>query len=488
MMLLGRSLVAVLALLFAAAALGFWLAPETAAARIGLTALAPSGLASLRADLGGLFAGLAMLCALGAARRRAGFLYAASLMVSFILLGRVASWMLSAPRTIDVLAATIEVAACTALVFCARQLGRGDGERRTRSYAMVACGALAMTVAAGSLLASTAVQRSLFDAAAARLVRTEHAAFLDQDALRVAVCGTSAPLPSRRRAKACVAVAAGGRFYVVDAGPESVENLVEWSIPLARIGAVLLTHFHSDHIGELGELNLQTWAQGRPAPLLVYGGPGVARVVDGFNEAYRLDQTYRTAHHGAALMPEESWPLHARTIELQEDAGAQAVVLEENGLRILAIRVAHGPISPAYAYRFEYKGRSVLVTGDVEFHQPLAAAAANVDVLMGEALARPMVATIERSATSAGRTRVAAIMDDIQDYHISPQELAGIADAARASLLVLYHLTPAPDDFIQRSLFAEGLERTHGEWVIADDGSLYTLPAGSRDVHIGRID
>ena len=105
-------------------------------------------------------------------------------------------------------------------------------------------------------------------------------------------------MPSAERAKACVAVFAGGKFYVVDVGPESVENLVLWGVPLSSIGGVLLTHFHSDHIGELGELNLQTWANGRPGPLTVYGGPGVEQVVEGFNVAYRLDQgTARATTH-----------------------------------------------------------------------------------------------------------------------------------------------------------------------------------------------
>ena len=99
----------------------------------------------------------------------------------------------------------------------------------------------------------------------------------------ISVCGSSAPLPSAARAKACVAVFAGGKCYMVDGGPESVENLVLWGIPMGAVGGVLLTHFHSDHIGDLGELNLQTWVGGRPRPLDVYGGPGVEQVVAGFN-------------------------------------------------------------------------------------------------------------------------------------------------------------------------------------------------------------
>ena len=154
----------------------------------------------------------------------------------------------------------------------------------------------------------------LFTLAAQQRAGVVNRAPLADDALRVAMCGSSAPLPSAQRAKTCVAVFAGGRFYVVDVGPESVEHLVLWGIPLSEIGGVLLTHFHSDHIGDLGELNLQTWAGGRPAPLPVCGGPGVAAVVDGFNAAYRLDQGYRTAHHGERVMPPATWPMVPRTV------------------------------------------------------------------------------------------------------------------------------------------------------------------------------
>ena len=172
-----------------------------------------------------------------------------------------------------------------------------------------------IALGAAAVLLSPNLQQRIFDIGAAQQSRLNTAPLAD-DALRIAICGSSAPLPSADRAKACVAVFAGGKFYVVDTGPESVENLVLWRVPLSSIGGVLLTHFHSDHIGDLGELNLQTWAGGRPAPLPVYGGPGVEQVVDGFNQAYRLDQGYRTTHHGERVMPSAAWPMAAHLVEL----------------------------------------------------------------------------------------------------------------------------------------------------------------------------
>ncbi|HEX5776521.1 MAG TPA: MBL fold metallo-hydrolase [Caulobacteraceae bacterium] len=361
--------------------------------------------------------------------------------------------------------------------------------RLTRTLAAV--GALIVVAALLAVAFSPQVQQAAFVQAVKHRLSIDNSALMKDDALRVAVCGTSAPLPSKARAKACVAVIAGGRIYLVDTGPESVENLMLWNLPLARVEGVLLTHFHSDHIGDLGELNLQTWAMGRPAPLAVHGGPGVEEVVAGFNQAYRLDQGYRTAHHGAAMMPAATWPLVAQTVTLTgppEGQARTAVVLDDGPLKITAIELSHGPVTPAYAYRFDYKGRSVVVTGDTSAHQPLAAASKGADVMVAEALARPMIRTLETTARDGGRERVAKIMHDIQDYHASPGEMAGLANEAGVQLLVLYHLLPAPDNLLARRLFARDMNRArNGDWTMADDGSLYTLPLGSKDVRIGRV-
>ena len=356
---------------------------------------------------------------------------------------------------------------------------------------LAAAGALLLVAILAAAVFSPRFQQAAFAQAAKHRLARDNSALMKDDALRVAVCGTSAPLPSKDRAKACVAVIAGGKIYVVDTGPESVENLMLWNLPLARVDGVLLTHFHSDHIGDLGELNLQTWAAGRPSPLVVHGGPGVEEVVAGFNQAYRLDQGYRTAHHGAAMMPAQTWPLAAHPVILEgspEGMARTATVLDDGAMKITAIELSHGPVRPAYAYRFDYKGRSVVVTGDTSAHQPLAVASRGADVMVAEALARPMIRTLETTARDLGRDRVAAIMHDIQDYHASPGEMAALANDAGVRLLVLYHLLPAPDNLLARRLFARDMNRTReGDWTMARDGSLYTLPLGSKEVRIGRV-
>ena len=137
----------------------------------------------------------------------------------------------------------------------------------------------------------------------------------------------------------------------------------------------------------------------------------------------------------------------------------------------------------------EISGRSVVITGDYKAHAPLATAAAGADLLVSEALSRSMTSSLETAARSSGRGQVETIMHDIQDYHISPEEAAAIANEAGVGLLVYYHLSPAPDNFLMRRLFASGVNAVRSDdWTIAEDGSLYTLPFGSKEIQVGRID
>ena len=184
----------------------------------------------------------------------------------------------------------------------------GDSMRRflLALVALAVVGALAVFIG----LRIPAVQDRLFAFALSRLTGTADEHF-DDGAMRVLFCGTSSPLPHPTRAKACVAVYAGKNFWVVDTGPSSWNSAALSRIDGSKIGGVLITHFHSDHIGDLGEWNLQTWAAGRPGPLPVYGGPGIERVVAGFTEAYALDTGYRVAHHGEHFLHEKSSHMEA---------------------------------------------------------------------------------------------------------------------------------------------------------------------------------
>jgi ribonuclease Z len=333
------------------------------------------------------------------------------------------------------------------------------------------------------------VQDRVARAVIQRLVASAHDELFGDDALRVLLCGTDSPLPSPTRARACVAVFAAGRFWVVDTGPGSWNRLALLRVDGSRIGGVLLTHFHSDHIGDLGELNLQTWVAGRPAPLAVFGPPGVEQVVAGFSEAYALDSGYRVAHHGAELLPPEAGRMQAHPIPGPADGAGPTVVLEDGGLVITAFLVHHDPVKPAYGYRFDYRGRSVVVSGDTVKDPGLVEAARGADVLVHEALADHLVAMIGEAAAKAGRSRVARIMHDIPSYHTTPVEAAEVANEAGVRLLVLYHLTPPPPNALVEWIFTRGVSDVRPDgWRVGDDGLLLELPAGSDAVRVQQLE
>ena len=348
---------------------------------------------------------------------------------------------------------------------------------------LVGLAAIAAVVAAAMRV--PLVQDAIIRRVIARAIGTANHLFAD-DALRVLLCGTSAPLPHPTRAKACVAVFAAGRFWVVDTGPQSWNRLALSRIDGKRIGAVLFTHFHSDHIGELGEFNLQTWAAGREGPMRVFGPPGVERVVAGFQEAYALDSGYRIAHHGADFLDANVGRMQATQVDA---VSAPAVVLDEDGLKITAFPVDHRPIVPAYGYRFDYRGRSVVVSGDTAKSPSLVAAARGADVLVHEAQANHLIAMIGDAAAAAGRTRVAKIMHDIPSYHTSPVQAAEVANEAGVRLLVLYHLNPPPPNRFAERVFVRGVAAVRPDhWVLGDDGTLVELPFGSSAVEVRSLE
>ena len=349
--------------------------------------------------------------------------------------------------------------------------------------------ALVLLVAgAGALvLMSRGVQDAIVTRAVRQRIARDTSALLAPDALRVLLCGTSSPIPSPNRAEACTAVFAGGRMWIVDTGPGSWRTLALRRVRGEAIGGIFYTHLHSDHIGELGEFNLQTWVAGRPAPLRVFGPDGVTDLVHGFAQAYAADTRFRIAHHGVALLPPDRAVMVAHPIAL-EGTGAGRV-LDEDGVVVTAFAVAHDPVKPAFGYRFDYGGRSVVVSGDTAPSPNLLAQSHGADVLVHEAQANALVHIMEAAARETGQSRIAKIFADIPSYHTDPADAAREAVAAGVRLLVLTHFTPPPDNALLALIFRRDVSSEPPQGIVlGEDGTLIILPTGSDAIEVTRLD
>lgn len=294
------------------------------------------------------------------------------------------------------------------------------------------------------------------------------------DGLKITLCGTSSPIPAPGRAQACVAVETPEHLYIIDAGSGSAATANLSNVPMEKLRGILITHFHSDHISDIGDFNLNSWVAGRPEPLQIIGPTGVERIVDGFNMAYELDRGYRVAHHGAELLNPELGTLQSKTI-------AEGVIVDQDGLRITAFEVSHPPIEPAFGYRLDYGDRSVVISGDSLVTDKIVEISDGADVVLHDAMSLQLVRGAAGMARTTGNTRLATVLQDIQDYHATTEDLNRLSSEAEIGQLALYHLVPAPRNAIALRAFSNDIPEGA---LLTEDGMVISLPAGSEEIGI----
>jgi len=309
------------------------------------------------------------------------------------------------------------------------------------------------------------------------------------DGLHVALCGAGGPLPDPKRSGPCVAVVAGRSLFVVDAGTGGARNLMRMRLQPDRIQALFLTHFHSDHIDGLGEMAMLRWANGgHHTPLPVRGPPGVEAVVAGFNHAYTQDAVYRVRHHGAGTLPPSGAGMEAQPFPTPTP-GHALVVWEQDGVTVTAFRVDHFPVDPAVGYRFDYGGRSAVISGDTRRNAEVQRMAQGVDLLVHEALSPRLVEVIHQAAVAAGNRIAAKITADIPSYHTTPVEAAEIAQAAHVGQLLYYHITPPLILPGTQEVFLDGVADAYsGPVTVGVDGTVISLPRRTTPINRPVVD
>lgn len=302
------------------------------------------------------------------------------------------------------------------------------------------------------------------------------------DGLHVALCGAGSPLPAPKASGPCVAVIANGELFVVDVGTDSPRNLARMGWATSALEGVFITHFHSDHIDGLGELMTLRWAGGSfDSPLPVFGPAGIERVVSGFNEAYAQDFVYRHAHHGDSVAPLKAAGGVAKPFDVPQP-GQAVTLIEKDGLVIESFSVTHSPVEPAVGYRFSFKGRTVVISGDTIKDQNIVTMSREADLLVHEALADNLVALINEGAKNNNQLNMMKITHDIPDYHATPRDAAETAAEAGVGHLLYYHIVPALLIPGQERLFLNGAEDIFEDFTIGYDGVAFSLPPNSDEI------
>ena len=311
---------------------------------------------------------------------------------------------------------------------------------------------------------SAIVAAAVFAAAAdASAQGRPQARSLDPDAgISAILLGTGVPIPNPQRGTACTAVIAGDRAFLVDTGRNCVVTLDQAGI--FDLDAIFYTHYHSDHFIGLGEILLNFGVAGIDRSIPVLGPPGAVEVVEGIVATYRLDLEYRITHHGEKFSEAVMNP----TVTEHEPG----VVLDEDGLKVTMFPVCHEPIEPAVGYRFEYRDRIVVISGDTRVCPEYAAGAEGADLLVSEAENAAMFNPALALARAAGNTRQLEMIQEGMEYHAETLALARMAQEAGVKKLALTHLFPSiPPTDAAEAAFIQGMsDYFDGPIIVGRDG------------------
>lgn len=233
--------------------------------------------------------------------------------------------------------------------------------------------------------------------------------------------------------------------YVVDCGYGASKQLISAGVGLNRLRYIFITHHHSDHNLEYGPLLYNAWITGLPAQVNAYGPPGLKNMTQDFFNYLKFDIDTRMADEGR---PDPRKQIVATEFD---KAG---VVLTNDDVKVTSFQVNHPPITQAYAYRFDAKDRSVVISGDTAYVPQLADFAKGVDVLVHEVMYLPGVEALVKRLPNASRLR-----EHLMVSHTLPEDVGKIAAKAEAKTLVLSHFVPGDDASITDEQWAEGVRK-----------------------------
>ena len=241
--------------------------------------------------------------------------------------------------------------------------------------------------------------------------------------IRVTLLGTGCPPPVMNRFGPSTLVEAGDQKLLFDAGRGSLQRLTQIKVRWQDVNGVFLTHLHSDHIVGFPDLWLTGWliVPGRNVPLQVWGPLGTSKMISHLKQAYEYDTSIRQVNDRAA--PDG-------VVLLVKDI-SEGVIYNKGGVKVTAFEVDHAPVKPAFGYRIDYAGRSVVLSGDTRVSENLIRHSQGVDLLVHEVF---VPETLQRAGVPPDRA------NKIVAYHTTPEEAGQVFARTKPRLAVYSHI------------------------------------------------
>ena len=244
--------------------------------------------------------------------------------------------------------------------------------------------------------------------------------------------------------------------YLVDCGYGTSKQLIAAGVALNRVRYVFITHHHSDHNLDFGPLLYNAWVTGQPVRVDAYGPTGMDKLARDFFNYLKFDIDIRMVDEGRS---------DPNSIVTAHELSKAGVVMTNDDVKVSACLVRHPPITQSYAYRFDAKDRSVVISGDTAYAPELAEFAKDADVLVHEVMYLPGIDALIQRLPNAKRLR-----EHLMAAHTLPEEVGKIAAAARVKTLVLSHFVPGDDPSITDEQWSEGVRKHfNGRVVVGKD-------------------
>jgi len=301
------------------------------------------------------------------------------------------------------------------------------------------------------------VSRRVFLAGAAAALAARPARAQARRSRLVMLATGGGPRPRRDRGSTAHALVVDDVLYVIDCGNGVARQLVQAGIPITTLRHVFITHHHSDHNADYGNLLLLAWASGLRTRVDTWGPSPLAKMTRLFFELNAYDIDTRIADEGRVPLVPLIHP---------HEVGQAGPVLQDERVKVTAALVHHPPVTPALAYRFDCPDRSIVFSGDTNKSENLVQLARGADVLVHEAMYMPGVDRLVARVPNA-----ATLRQHLVDSHTTVEDVGRVATAAGVKTLVLSHLVPADDPQVTDQMWLAAA-RPHfgGEIVIARDG------------------